>query len=200
MSLCRLLAWTLLRLLGWRFVGDSPSAPSVVVGYPHTSYMDSFIIAIASHVQFGYIAVKCDSLLYVILNRAIGAISVRRTVEGQTQQITSKLKRLPPGHFYIAPEGTTSLSSGVRSGFYHIAREMGYPLVPLQVDYVRREYSFGPPIDVTSLAYEEVVSQVADHYDSTGFGTKCKYIDRATPFVPRAVQTGCPGNEAKKDA
>lgn len=58
MMLSKLISRVLLRLLGWRFVSDGPPAPSVVVGYPHTSYIDSMLMMIMCNIHIGYLAIK----------------------------------------------------------------------------------------------------------------------------------------------
>jgi 1-acyl-sn-glycerol-3-phosphate acyltransferase len=49
----------------------------------------------------------------------------------------------------VPAEGTRELTRYWRSGFYHIARQAGVPIVPSFLDFGRRRGGFGPGLEVS---------------------------------------------------
>ena len=68
----------------------------------------------------------------------------------------------------VAPEGTRSRSEYWRSGFYHIARAAGVPIVPGFLDYPRRRGGFGPAIEITGNPGADMDVIRAFYRDKTG--------------------------------
>ena len=146
------LANAFLRLNGWQVDGSRPDVPSfVMVGAPHTSNWDlayflAFMGVLGVRAHFmGKHTLFCGPLGPVF--RALGGIPIRRHVrENVTQQMVAAFRADPTLVLAVPAEGTRSYVSHWKSGFYHIARGAGVPVVPGFLDYTRRRGGLGPPI------------------------------------------------------
>jgi len=143
------LARWMLRRLGWQLKFDGlPRRQGVLIVYPHTSNWD-FIYAILAkwgigiHVTFW----GKDTLFRVPLFgrwlRWLGGLPVNRhSASGIVGPMVRELvaARAADRFMWLAlsPEGTRSLKSSWRSGFYHVARDAGVPLGLAYLDYGRR--------------------------------------------------------------
>jgi len=155
-GLTQRLANLVLRLMGWRVVGVMPRVPKlVVIVAPHTSNWD-FPIGLAcgygsgllSAWPYGFLAK--DSLFRWPLGpvlRALGGIPIDRsassTVVDQMAAVFAGRERFL---LVVTPEGTRKRTAFWKSGFYHIARAAGVPIMPVAFDYGRRECRFGEVI------------------------------------------------------
>ncbi len=78
------------------------------------------------------------------LMRALGGIPVRRNgPEGLVSQLANSLREGPPRGLVMPVEGSRAWRKNWKSGFYHIAREAGLPVVLSYLDYKRRIGGFG---------------------------------------------------------
>ena len=55
----------------------------------------------------------------------------------------------------ITPEGTRKKVKSWRSGYWHIARAAGVPIVPVGLDFARRTAVIGSPRDTTDSIEED---------------------------------------------
>ena len=144
------LARALLRLMGWRVLGDSlPAAQGVIAVYPHTSNWD-FPLGVLCKWALGLPASFWgkDSLFRVPLlgrwMRWIGGLPVvRSSPQGlvgdtvvQMRQARDEGRRL---WLVVAPEGTRRHTDGWRMGFYRVAEGAGVPVALAVIDFGRRE-------------------------------------------------------------
>ncbi len=140
----------LLRLMGWRVVGQIPDQPRLVfVGAPHTSNGDFFMTA------FTMAALGVD-VHFVMKHtpfvgpvgwflRWFGGIPLDRDhTRDFVTQMVDELDRREQFLLAIMPEGTRSVVKGWRSGFYHIAYNARVPLVMVKFDYANRRMRVGP--------------------------------------------------------
>ena len=144
-----LLARALLGLFGWRvrFSGLA-GAQGVLMVYPHTSNWD-FVVGILAKWALG-IQVRFwgkDSLFRVPVFgpwlRWLGGVAVNRGNSGglvadTVAQIRAARERGAMFWLAVAPEGTRSLTSGWRSGAYHVAVQAGVPIGLVTLDFGRR--------------------------------------------------------------
>ncbi|MDG5495058.1 lysophospholipid acyltransferase family protein [Niveispirillum sp. BGYR6] len=146
-----------LRLLGWRVSGAFPDLEKfVTIGAPHSSNYD-FIIAMATilaidlrihilgkHTLFrgplGPIMRWCDVL--PVDRRAAGG------VVGECVAAIKAADRMVVG---VAPEGTRMPKEGAgwKTGFWHIARQAGVPIIPVALDYATRTIRIGDAVETT---------------------------------------------------
>ncbi|HEY9133270.1 MAG TPA: 1-acyl-sn-glycerol-3-phosphate acyltransferase [Dyella sp.] len=145
----------LMRLGGWRLLGELPNEPKVVViGAPHSSYWDGFwglVMKIAIGVNIG-IMIKREVLegpLGVIL-RPIGMIPINRgaatDVVGQMVERFASQEKMWLG---ITPEGTRKRVRRWKSGFLRIAHTAGVPILPVFIDYPSKTFTLGTPFHTT---------------------------------------------------
>jgi 1-acyl-sn-glycerol-3-phosphate acyltransferase len=146
-SLLRRVALGLLRLFGWQ-VQPFPDIPkAIVVGGPHTSNWDGVLgivssIALVLNAQFMIKDTLFRGPLGWLLKK-LGAIPVDRSKAGgivaQTVQTLKAHERII---IVMTPEGTRSNADRWKTGFHHIAREAGVPVVLATADYGKKEVTF----------------------------------------------------------
>lgn len=147
-------AWAL-AVLGWSFEGAIPEvAKAVVIVAPHTSNWD-FFVGVAGMFALGLrVEFLGKSSLFVWplgpVMRWLGGIPVDRTVSRGVVEVTAReLEARDRMILALAPEGTRGPVSRWRSGFYHIARRAGVPIVPVSLDYRRRVIRLGGGFEAT---------------------------------------------------
>ncbi len=148
----RWLGMWLLRLIGWRIVGELPNVPkAVVIGAPHSSNYDGLVAAgvvLALQVRIGLMAK--DSLFrwpVAGLLRWLGGIPIdRRSKRGVVEQSLDRFREREQLFLGIAPEGTRAAATQWKTGFWHIARHADVPIVVAVLDYGRRELRFADVI------------------------------------------------------
>lgn len=146
--------WTL-AVMGWRVVGEIPDLPKmVIIVAPHSSNWD-FVVGVAAKLAMR-LRVKYlgkDSLFRFplgILMRRLGGIPVdRNNSNAVVTSIVSEFERRRRLVLAIAPEGTRKRVERWRSGFYHIARSAGVPIVPVALNWNDRVMEIGTPFTPT---------------------------------------------------
>ena len=149
----RRFALLVLRLLGWRVVGELPRTGMercVLIAAPHTSNWDlPFMIAFAMafELQISWIGkVALFRGPQGALFRWLGGIPVQRGGrDGQVESIAKLFSERERLVLAIAPEGTRGRADHWKSGFYQIARRARVPIVPAYLDYGTRTAGFGVP-------------------------------------------------------
>lgn len=146
------LAAGLLRLGGWRVVGDIPTIPkAVIIAAPHTSNWD-FIVLVLAKLALG---VKvCFIGKHTLFKgplgwwlRSMGGMPVDRSRPGAlVDEVVATFAREEAMHFALAPEGTRKWTPGWKTGFWRIATGAGVPIVPVMMDAGRYEVRIGAAI------------------------------------------------------
>jgi 1-acyl-sn-glycerol-3-phosphate acyltransferase len=144
-SLTRGIGRLILRLKGWRAVGEVPDLPNMVIPVaPHSSNWD-FVLGIAyvmsKNVRVRYIG-KRELFRWPLgpIMRWLGGIPVDRAQpQGVIDQVVAEIRRAPGTVLGITPEGTRKRGAPWKSGFYRIAVQAGIPIVPGFLDWSRKE-------------------------------------------------------------
>ena len=146
------IARRLLELAGWKIEGAPPTERRfVLIAAPHTSNWDfplMLLFAAAFGLQVKWLAKS--SLFWPPLGwllRWMGGIPVVRN--RKLSQVESMRQTFADGSdlvLVVPTEGTRSLTTRWRSGFYHIAKESSVPIVPSYLDYGEKRGGFGPPV------------------------------------------------------
>lgn len=137
---------------GWTIEGSLPPDPKlVVIGAPHTSNWD-FVAMLAVMASFGVKAsfMGKDSLFKGPFGRVmhrLGGIPIRRGVrQSVVEQMAAAFEAADSLILVIAPEGTRKRSDYWKSGFYHIARTAGAPILPAKINYEEKLVTMGEPL------------------------------------------------------
>lgn len=146
-------AWV--RARGWRLEGEFPDVPKLVlIVAPHSSWWDGFLgllFKVALGIDIAFMA-KRELFRWPLgrLLRRLGGVPIERhaahEVVGQMVQRFRERERL---WLVIEPEGTRKAVAKWKSGFWHIARKAGVPILPGYFDYPRKVIGLGPLFDPT---------------------------------------------------
>lgn len=164
----------LLRLAGWKLEGVRPACDRyVLIAAPHTSNWDfPYMLAFAAAFDIKVTWMAKHSLFFRPLGwllRAMGGIPIIRhenqnVVDVMVATFASATKLV----LAVPAEGTRDRTEYWKSGFYHIAREAGVPIVPSFLDYGRKRGGFGPAL-VPTLDMGVDMQYLRDFYaDMTG--------------------------------
>ncbi|MDY0101569.1 MAG: 1-acyl-sn-glycerol-3-phosphate acyltransferase [Lentimicrobium sp.] len=147
----KILASSVLRMLGWKIVGDLPhdTKKCVVMMAPHTSNLD-FIMGWLGYASKGitsHFLIKSEAFNWFTSRplRAMGGIPVNRghstnLVIQLTEEFINRKKLI----LTITPEGTRKLNRNWKRGFYFISFNARVPLVMGFLDYKTKTGGFGP--------------------------------------------------------
>jgi len=144
----------LLRLLGWRVEGEMPNLPKFVAAVaPHTSNWD-FVVGAAAmfaldlKIEFiGKHTLFRGPLAPVM--RWMGGIPVdRSSAHGVVGEAVAAFARVDRRILAIAPQGTRRPVPRFKTGFLHIARGAGVPVMLAAFDYDARVIRFGPTLEI----------------------------------------------------
>lgn len=143
----------LLKLLGWRTVGDIPNvSQAVVLALPHTSYFDGlyalpglFAIDLKVSIMGKHTLFKIPVLAQILL--WLGLIPINRGHKGSVLQASiDKFKTGEPLFLGLSPEGTRDYTKEWKTGFYYMALGAGVPILPVALDYKTKEIRFLSPV------------------------------------------------------
>ena len=141
----------LLKILGWRTVGDiSNVSQAVVLALPHTSYLDGlyalpslFAIDLKVSIMGKHTLFKIPILAQILL--WLGIIPINRGNKGSVLQASiDKFKTGEPLFLGLSPEGTRDYKKEWKTGFYYLAVGAGVPILPVALDYNTKEIRFMP--------------------------------------------------------
>ncbi len=139
----------LLKVLGWRTVGDIPNvSQAVVLALPHTSYLDGlyalpglFAIDLKVSIMGKHTLFKVPVLAQLL--RWMGIIPINRGNKGSVLQASiAKFKTGKPLFLGLSPEGTRDYRKEWKTGFYYLAVGAGVPILPVALDYKTKEIRF----------------------------------------------------------
>lgn len=165
----RWLGRTLLRLLGWRIVGEFPPQRKILlIAAPHTSNWDWVIgvcALLATGLKLTYIAKHTlfNGPLAPIM-RATGAVPVDRSqAAGTVESIVAEFARHQDLYYVIAPEGTRKAVERWKTGFLRVAYQAEVPVVMVSFDYPSRTIRIGATAALTGDVDADLRS-VQDYY------------------------------------
>jgi 1-acyl-sn-glycerol-3-phosphate acyltransferase len=158
-----------LKIAGWRRIGQVPDLPKfVMIGAHHTTNWDA-PIAIAMVFAFrlkAYWLGKHTAFRWPFAGilRWLGGIPIDRTKSTDVVgQMIEEMKKRADLVLLLAPEGTRKKVTRWKTGFYHIARGAGVPIVLAFLDYARKEGGLGPVFHPTGN-FETDMAEILKFY------------------------------------
>ena len=137
-----------LRACGWRVAGTLPYRRAVVIAAPHTSNWDlPFMLAVsyalgARPSWLGKRELFAGPLGWLL--RLLGGIAVDRSApQGLVGEAVARFDERDELFLVIPPSGTRARAPYWKSGFYHVARGAGVPILCAYLDYRARVGGIG---------------------------------------------------------
>ncbi|MEO6683167.1 MAG: 1-acyl-sn-glycerol-3-phosphate acyltransferase [Ginsengibacter sp.] len=171
----RFLVRTYWKLSGWKISGTFPyDLPKMVlIVAPHTSWKDILVgLAVRDKLKINHAKFLGKKELFEgpfgKLFRKLGGIPVDRTgqvsgKEGIVNQAVQLFNENETFLLALAPEGTRKKVKKLRTGFYHIAKNAGVPIVPVGFDFENKQVIFGKPL-YPGQSEEEDFKKIASFY------------------------------------
>jgi 1-acyl-sn-glycerol-3-phosphate acyltransferase len=151
-------------MFGWRVTGDLPTVPrAVLIVAPHTSNWD-FPVCMMAMLSIGYRInfIAKHSIFFFpanhVLNWLGGEPVDRRVTSGRVQHAIDRLRQSGALYIGIAPEGTRKRVETWRSGFWRIADGAGVPIIPVALDWGRREVRIMSPFETTGREADDIAA------------------------------------------
>jgi 1-acyl-sn-glycerol-3-phosphate acyltransferase len=144
---------TAFRLSGWRVRDAYPNGidKAILIVAPHTSAWD-FPLGLAAR---SYLNLKHTYYLgkeelfkgpFGFLFRATGGYPVNRfNKEKMVDQVVELFNTHDQFILALSPEGTRKKVDRLRTGFYHIAKKAGIPIIMIGFDFSKKEISIASP-------------------------------------------------------
>jgi len=161
-ALLRAAGRLVLRAMRFRVEGEVPDLPKFVIAIaPHTSNWDFVVGAAAMFALDLRLSFIAKHTLFrgpfAPLLRWMGGIPVNRSSpHGVVDDSIAGFSRAPCRILVIAPEGTRKRVGRFKSGFVHIARGAGVPVMLASLDFGARCIRLGP----TFFPAEDVEAEV----------------------------------------
>lgn len=183
--LARAISRGLLGLVGWRAVGEKPTPKKyVIIAAPHTTNWDFLLMLFVTTALGFHPSWMGKHTLFKKpfggLMRRLGGIPIERSqAHNMVDQAIHALETRDELGVIIPPEGTRRRAERWKSGFYHIAKGAGVPIVLGFVDFSSKECGLGPTI-YPAETFEETLRLIAPFYaDKRG-----KFLENETPILP----------------
>lgn len=159
----RLCAW-ILRRAGWQLGGTLPDCSRLVlIAAPHSSWWDGvwgllMKTALGADIAFmGKRELFRGPLGWIL--RKLGGIPIERhAAHGVVEQMSARLRESPRLWLGVAPEGTRKPVDRWRTGFWHIARAAGVPILPVYFDYPSKTIGIGPLFETSADAAADIAA------------------------------------------
>jgi len=142
-------------MFGWKLVGEFPHVSKLVfIAAPHSSWWDGvwgllFKAAIGLDASF---MAKKELFFWPLgmLLKKMGGIPIERgAANGIDPQKVENIKKREKLRLGIAAEGTRKQVKKWKSGFWHIARDAGVPIMLIYFHYPEKTIGVGPLIEAT---------------------------------------------------
>jgi 1-acyl-sn-glycerol-3-phosphate acyltransferase len=165
----RWLGRTVLRVGGWRVVGEWPDVPKLVIlAAPHSSAWDALwglAAKLAMGLRIDFMA-KRELFWFPLgsLLRALGAVPTdRKAAHGIVGASVARLRDNPQSWLVIAPEGTRRRVERWKSGFWRIARGANVPVSCAYFHYPEKIIGLGAVFEMTD-SLEDDMARIREFY------------------------------------
>ncbi|MEP6844538.1 MAG: 1-acyl-sn-glycerol-3-phosphate acyltransferase [Panacibacter sp.] len=155
------------RTTGWKLDTNVPPQIKrcIVIAAPHTSNLD-YWYAMAAFAMFGLkirYAIKKEWMRFPfsMITKPLGGIGIDRAPKKEdderishTNAMVNLFKENEELILLLTPEGTRSRNENWRTGFYHVAKEAGVPILLGHVDYKEKKVGISKTIYPTNMAQD----------------------------------------------
>ena len=166
----RWLGRTVLRLGGWRVVGEWPDLPKlVVIAAPHSSAWDALwglAAKLAMGLRIDFMA-KRELFWWPLgwLLRTLGAVPTdRKAAHGMVGASIARLRDNAQSWLVLAPEGTRKRVDRWKSGFWRIARGANVPVFCAYFHYPDKVIGLGAMFEMTD-SLEHDMAKIREFYE-----------------------------------
>jgi len=163
-----------MKLLGWQIAGKVPNIPKfVLIAAPHTSNWDfiyTLLMAFSMNIKIHMMG-KEELFRWPMgmLFRWLGVIAVDRSrPNGTVERMIDAFRENQRLTLVVPPSGTRKKVDRWKSGFFHIARGAGVPIVLGYLDYRRKTGGIGPVIMPTGNIEKDMRAIKAFYEDISG--------------------------------
>lgn len=140
---------------GWTVAGRLPEKRKyLIIAAHHTSNWD-FVVGVAVKLILGLqlrFFAKHSLFFWPLgaLMRSFGGIPIKR--DESLNRVDASVREIRKADNFvlaITPEGTRSKVQRWKTGFYHIAKGAGIPIIPVAFDFANKKVVFGKPFELT---------------------------------------------------
>lgn len=164
------------RLSGWRLSGALPETRKfIVIAAPHTSNWDlPLALCIAMHFRVRLHWMGKASLFrppFGWIMRLLGGVPVDRSKSNNAvDQMVERFAGAERFILGVLPEGTRSQVDEWKTGFYHMARGAGVPIVLAFIDYGKKLGGVGEALEPSGDYERDLAAMKAFYAGVTGKG------------------------------
>jgi 1-acyl-sn-glycerol-3-phosphate acyltransferase len=141
----KLLGTVIYKTRGWTFesLPDYWQPKQVIIGFPHTTWQDTMMAfaGFAMVEQKGHIVVKKEAFRWPLggMLKGLGGVAIdRKSPTGLVAQLVAEFEARETFQLALVPEGTRKGAARLRTGFWHVAKGAGVPIVCWYLDGVNK--------------------------------------------------------------
>jgi 1-acyl-sn-glycerol-3-phosphate acyltransferase len=162
-------AGILLSALGWKITGRFPQEKKfILIVAPHTSNWDfiiSMLVMLSLNLKVTFLGKKSIFIgPFKWLLIKLGGVAIDRThhqgVAGQMVKLFKQREKMILG---LSPEGTRSKINQWKTGFLVIAKKANVPIVPIRLDFAKKEVEILPIYQVDK-DIDEALIEIKDKF------------------------------------
>lgn len=139
----------------WKLKGYFPSLPKYIVAVvPHTSWIDFFLGLLVRSISMEPISFIGKKELFNPLTgwffRILGGKPIDRSGnKGSVESVVALFNTHKIFRIALSPEGTRDKVKKLRTGYYHIAKKLKIPIIPVAFDYENKQVIIHPKFNVS---------------------------------------------------
>ncbi|MPQ48860.1 glycerol acyltransferase [Marinifilum sp. N1E240] len=169
----------IMKMFGWKYIGEIPEIKkAVIIAVPHTSNWD-FVWGKLTFLAYGIkttILMKKEMYVFPIkyLLKSWGVIPIDRSKKGNmTDQLAEEFAKRDSLYLSLSPEGSRSLRTEWKRGFYYIALKANVPIYLAKIDYEEKSLTCGEAFYPTGDVEKDM-----KYIKSAYIGCKPKYPEK----------------------
>ncbi len=174
-SLLSIMAKFLYTLMGWTYDGlpEYWTKKSVVIGFPHTTNLDT--VRALTYIKLAKVdarlLVKADWFFFPmsILLKSLGGMPIKRDkAHGFVDNVIQEFEKRENLILALVPEGTRKNVTTIKTGFWHIAKGAGVPIICWYLDNEQKRTRWIGKITPGSCLEDDLI-KIQKLYKTAGF-------------------------------